>query len=245
MRALPPEPDGLPADDGWIHPLDAAALRAPIPNGGVRVIVLDSGAPPASATPDEVGQGLLSLIRGRNRPADAFVVATGGIGWARAIEQGLADGSHPIILITSAQARWTAAHLDPLLKAIDHRDHVIGQRPLPLVGRLRRWCATFPWRFLFAVPVRDVFSPCRLHRRVALEAIVLQSSTRLVDLEILAKATFLTQVIEEVDVPPLAAPPGRPIHSRPEGLAQTSHLYPRLRGRRTRITASERSAGRS
>src|SRR4051794_27497983 len=191
MRPAPAPPAPDPEDD-WIHPLDAAAKRDPIPCGGVRVVVMAAGGDP---DPDAIGQGLLDLLKARKRPADAFVVRPDRVGWARALEQGLSDGTHPIVLVTSATRPWTAAHLDPLLKAIDARDHVVGRRP---AGRAGRWLRTLPWRILFALPVDDPFSPCRMHRRSALERVVPQSSSRFLEVEILAKATFLTQVIEEV-----------------------------------------------
>ncbi len=202
MRAA--EGEGPPPDEDWVHPLDAHARRDPIPGGGVRVIVMATGEGPAS---DRVGEGLLELLVARGRPADAFVVRADLVGWGRALEQGLADGTHPIVLVTSAVEPWADAHLDPLLKAIDARDHVIGRRPAGRVGAVGRWLANGPWRVLFALPVADPFSPCRMHRRSALERVVLQSRSRFLDVEVLAKATFLTQVIEEVAVPSLAAPP--------------------------------------
>jgi hypothetical protein len=206
MRALADVAQEHPAEDDWIHPLDAAARREPLARGGVRVIVMATADTP---DPDAIGQGLLDLLARRKREADAFVVRADAVGWARALEQGLADGMHPIVLVTSAAAPWTAGHLDPLLSAIDARDHVVGRRPLSLGGRLRRWLATRPWRLLFALPVADVYSPCLMHRRSALEAIVPQSASRFLTVEILAKATFLTQVIEEVAVPALAAVPAK------------------------------------
>ena len=59
-------------------------------------------------------------------------------------------------------------------------------------------------RLIFAVPLDDVHSPCRLHRLPKLLAIPLQSSSSFLDIEILAKATFLGHLIDEVDVPPLS-----------------------------------------
>ncbi len=58
-------------------------------------------------------------------------------------------------------------------------------------------------RLVFAVPLRDVHSPCRLHRLDKLAAIPLQSASSFLDTEILAKATFLGHLIDEVAVPPL------------------------------------------
>ena len=198
MRAIaeaPPDPEG---GDDWVHPLDIAAKRDPLSGAGVRVIVMATADDP---DPDAIGQGLLDLLAQRKRQADAFVVRADVVGWSRALEQGLADGTHPIVLVASAHAPWTSAHLDPLLAAIDARDHVVGRRPLGLAGRLGRWLTTRPWRWLFALPVADVYSPFVAHRREALERIVPQSESRFLAVEILAKATFLTQVIEEVAVP--------------------------------------------
>ena len=58
-------------------------------------------------------------------------------------------------------------------------------------------------RLIFAVPLRDVHSPCRLHRLDKLAAIPLQSASSFLDTEILAKATFLGHLIDEVAIPPL------------------------------------------
>ncbi len=110
------------------------------------------------------------------------------------------------MIATSALAPWSAGHLDPLLKTIDARDHAIGCRPRSILGRVVRRCAALPYRLLFAVPVADLYSPLRIHRREALAKIPLQSASRLLDVEILAKATFLVQTIEEVDVPDLPSP---------------------------------------
>lgn len=74
------------------------------------------------------------------------------------------------------------------------------------MGRIRRWLGVLHYRILFAVPVADMFSPLRMHRREKLQAIPLQSASRLLDVEILAKATFLVQTIEEVAVPDLPSP---------------------------------------
>jgi hypothetical protein len=205
MKALPPL-EGPPPEDGddWIHPLDAAALRDPIPDGEVLVIVM---AGKDCHDPDAIGQGLLDLLKARKRKADAFIVRPDSVGWAKALEEGLEGGSQPIVLFTTAKERWTAAHLDPLLKAIDLRDHVVGRRPLGLLAGLVRWWKTLPWRGFFALSMDDPFSPCRIHRRAALEKLVPQSASRFLEVELLAKATFLTQVIEEVPVPPLASSP--------------------------------------
>ena len=53
-----------------------------------------------------------------------------------------------------------------------------------------------------------------------------QSASRFLDVEILAKATFLTQVIEEVDVPPLAIAAGLGDLGRLPGRPQVAGLRP-------------------
>ena len=48
---------------------------------------------------------------------------------AIALARGLAGAHLPLVLVTTAEEPWTEAHLVPLLKAIDHCDHVVGRRP--------------------------------------------------------------------------------------------------------------------
>ncbi len=192
----------------WVHPLDAMAKREPLSKAAVRVVVLAVEDPGRAET---IGDGLVRLLGQRGRKAAAVVVRPDVHGWNRAIEHGLLGGDEPIVILTTAIAPWTAGHLDPLLKAIDGRDHAIGRRPASSVGKVGRWLSTLPYRFLFAVPASDVYSPLRMHRREALARIPLQSASRLVDVEILAKATFLVQTIEEVDVPALPSTPVGPV----------------------------------
>src|SRR5262249_7089658 len=117
--------------------------------------------------------------------------------------RGLEGASLPLVLVTTAQESWTAAHLEPLLKAINHCDHVVGCRPARGWEWSRRRLAMLPRRLIFGVPLLDIHSPCRIHRREKLAAIPLQSTSSFLDVEIFAKATFLGHLIDEVDVPPL------------------------------------------
>ena len=94
-------------------------------------------------------------------------------------------------------------HLDPLLEAIDQADHVVGRRPAGRWENGHAVAGRLPRRLVFAVPLLDVHSPCRLHRLEKLTAIPLQSGSSFLDTEILAKATFLGHLLDEVDVPPL------------------------------------------
>jgi hypothetical protein len=197
----------MPEVDDWIHPLDAMAKREPIPRGAVRVIVLATGD---SSRAQAVAQGLLSIVRQRGRTGSLIVVQPADGGWNRAIERGLDGSDEPIVVICTATTVPSGGHLDPLLKAIDARDHVVGKRPASQLGRVVRWLKTWPYRVLFAVPVADVFSPIQAHRRVALEAIPLQSVSQFVQVETLAKATFFVHTIEEVEIPDLPSEPVGP-----------------------------------
>ena len=66
MRVLP-GPEGPPPEDDWIHPLDAAAKREPIPNGDVLVIVMAIGTSDlaANARTRRVAPKLLAGTRQR------------------------------------------------------------------------------------------------------------------------------------------------------------------------------------
>ena len=112
----------------------------------------------------------------------------------------------PLVLVTTAVEPWTGAHLDPLLEAIDRCDHV--DRPQAPLGRAARvfQLAGQP------APAADLRGPGP-RRPLAVPAPSRARSWRrsrfsrpssFLDVEILAKATFLGHLIDEVEVPPLA-----------------------------------------
>src|SRR5262249_10198314 len=146
---------------------------------------------------------LVDHLASIGRAAEPRIVAIEGESLGDALARGLAGAHLPLVLVTTAEEPWTPDHLKPLLEAIDHCDHVIGRRPVGGRERCLRWLASLPRRLVFAVPLRDIHSPCRLHRLEKLAAIPLQSSSSFLDLEILAKATFFGHLIDEVDVPAL------------------------------------------
>lgn len=194
--------------DDVFDPFEAHYHREPLPDAGVRVVAM-AGADPARA--EVIGQDLVDMLVRLGRPAEVVVERLHDGGRNRALERALADAAFPLVLVTSATEPWTEAHLKPLLAAIDECDHVVGRRSGAALSRLGRWLAAWPWRILFAVPVVDVHSPCRLHRREKLAAIPIQSASDFSDVEILAKATFFGHLIDEVKIPPLesARPTGR------------------------------------
>jgi hypothetical protein len=108
---------------------------------------------------------------------------------------------HELLLVSHATENWTGQHLDALLESIEQSDHAIGRRPIGLVGGLGRWAVSIPRRVWLAVAVVDFDSPCRLHRTSAIRPMALQSQGPSLSLEILAKATYLSQIVDEVPVP--------------------------------------------
>jgi hypothetical protein len=188
-----------------LHPLDAHAVREPVPKtAGIWAVVLTEDEAKAEA----VAERLRQLLGGRGRPLRIIIEPYKYESRADRLKRALEGADLPLVLVTTAMEPWTEAHLNPLLKAIDHADHVIGRRRRSFAGRVARWLACRPWAFLFAVPLKDVHSPCRLHRRAALEKLPPQSSSRFLDVELLAKASFFVQLVDEEDVPPLPDSPG-------------------------------------
>ncbi len=188
-------------------PYEAHFHREPMPGAGILVLAFDAGRPDRA---EGIAEDLVALIRGRKRPAEWRVLPTSAdAGLGPTIDAAVSEASAPLVLITTAIEPWLPGHLDPLLEAIDKCDHVVGRRPASVAGRLARRLDWLRWKTLFAVPLLDVHSPCRLHRREALAALPLQSESEFVDVEIPAKATFFGHLIAEVPVPPLETSPDR------------------------------------
>jgi hypothetical protein len=181
-------------------PFASHIRRDPLPGAGIRIILL-TDLPRADA--EAVIAPLIDHIQAIGRPVEQCILQLQGSGLDRLFRQGLNGASLPLVLVTTATEPWTIAHLEPLLKAIDHCDHVIGRRHAGDRERWSRWLKSLPRRLVFALPLLDVHSPCRLHRLEKLAAIPLQSASWFLDTEILAKATFLGHLIDEVEVPPL------------------------------------------
>ena len=181
-------------------PFSAHLKRDPLPGAGIRIVLLTRlPHDQARAVIAPLEEGIAEL----KRPVEQRIVDVTECGLAEGLRRGLEDAHLPLVLLTTAIEPWTTNHLAPLLKAIDQSDHVIGRRPRPARSggtTLRERLVT---RLIFALPLDDVHSPCRLHRLEKLAAIVLQSRSSFLDTEILAKATFLGHLIDEVRVPPL------------------------------------------
>lgn len=190
-------------DDAYIDPFEAHFLREPVAGTAVQVLVIDHDAPGRA---EVVGASIASLLSGLGHASEVTIepVAEGGL--ARSIERGLARSQAPLVIVTDATELWTSEHLTPLLDAINRCDHAVGRRRVGLARWIGRWISTCFYRWIFGVPLLDVHCPCRIHRREKLEAIPLQSGSSFVDIEVIAKATFLGHLLDEMRVPPLASP---------------------------------------
>ena len=186
----------------FFDPYEAHFHRDPLPGAAVRVVAIAEGD---AGRAQAVAQALVDLLARRGRAAESVVVEANATGWGRALERGLEGSSCPVAIVTSAIEPPSDAHLDPLLAAIDHCDHVVGRRRASLPAR--RACAGWrAWPGGSCSPSRCATSIRRsgLHRLEKLAAIPLQSISAFLDVEILAKATFFGQLIDEVDIPALA-----------------------------------------
>src|SRR5579883_2401047 len=146
--------------DEIIDPFEAHFHRDPLPDAGVRVVVIADGDLQKA---EHVAESLAALLAEKGRTAEKVVVPLEG-GWNRTWENALAGASLPLVLVTTAVEPWTAAHLDPLLTSINECDISLGCRRASLGVRIKRWLAMRPWRFIFALPLHDVHTPCRLFR---------------------------------------------------------------------------------
>jgi hypothetical protein len=175
--------------------------RDPLPNAGIRVIILTDLPAETAAV---VMESLADLITASGRPVERRIVPVNREhGTGQALKRGMLGAHLPLVLVTTASEPWTNAHLKPLLQAIEGCDHVIGCRPQSRHAAWTDPVGALARRLVFALPLRDVNSPCRLHRLDKLAVMPFQSVSSFLDVEILAKATFLGHLIDEVAVPPL------------------------------------------
>ena len=178
--------------------------REPMGIVGVGVVVLRNGPiDPETAT---AWHESLAWLRSEGRPVDVVARA---VDPARPrlgdlIEQATATLPHPIVAVVASDAPPTPAHWTPLLKALDQADHVVGGRAAAAWTSLTRRLWQGVRRLVLGVPIADVHSPIRLHRAERLREIPLQSFSSFVDVEILAKATFLGHLLDEPRIPALA-----------------------------------------
>lgn len=188
--------------DEYVDPFILHARRATVKGAAVLVVQFDAGDPDNAA---EIAAGLCTLLEKCGHEAEAQVVASRDpAGLGAVLEAAVTCAAQPLVLVSSAVAAWSMAHVEPLLKAIEAADHVVGRRPAGFPTNLLRRARALARGVLFANPVVDIHSPCRIHRREKIAAIPLQSESNYLDQELLAKATFLRHLIAEVPIPELA-----------------------------------------
>lgn len=188
-----------------LDPFEVHFHREPLQGAGVTLILLaDTTADPvATAGVFAPCVAWLQGEGGRSVQSQVVPVDRASPRLNALIEAALEAVDQPIVLICSAVEPIAPEYLKPLLESIDKADHVLGRRPTtPLRDGVRRLTSLFR-RLVFAVPILDVDSPCQLHRTEKLRAIPLQSGSSFVNVEILAKATFLGHLLDEVEIPAL------------------------------------------
>jgi hypothetical protein len=182
--------------EGWYDPFALAHHREPLGSrAGVDVLALgrESG---------KAGSELTKLLRGQGRPV---AVAARESAWISGSEfmAWLDGGRNPLVVVSRSRGPWRKEHLEPLLRAMDTTDHVVGRRRMGVWKGLGRWFVSWPVRLRFAIPARDLGSPCWLHRREAVGKLQLEAAGPGLGVEILAKATYLGQLVDEVEIPNL------------------------------------------
>lgn len=177
--------------------------REPMDAAGVAVVVLSNG--PADPEASTAWAESLDWLRADGRPIEVViqVVDPARPRVGDLIQQAIASRPHPIVAVVASAEPPSQAHWTPLLKALDQADHVVGGRPAGAAASIGRNLARIVRRLVFGVPVADVHSPLRLHRAERLKEIPLQSLSSFVDVEILAKATFLGHILDEAKIPEL------------------------------------------
>lgn len=193
-------PEPAPVDP--LDPFAAHFHREPLEGAGVALVLLaDAAEGPDESTLASCAQWLRE--QGRTVETRVVVVDRADPRLGDRLVEALAALDQPIVAIVSAAEPPSPAHLKPLLKAINQSDHAVGKRPAGPLAEVLRRLARIPRRLVFAAPILDVNSPCRLHRLEKLRAIPLQSGSSFVNTETLAKATFLGHLLDEVAIPPL------------------------------------------
>ena len=158
------------------------------------------------------------------------VVVEKSAGQGARLRQGIQAARLPLVLYLPAEPEWRPDLLQPLLERIDPVDLVSGcragrQAPAPLRGLgavyrtvvrvllgipLEPWPGWLGWRgylyqrcirILFGTRLSDVACPFKLFRRQALQRMPIQSAGSFVHTELMAKANFLSCLVDEAPLP--------------------------------------------
>jgi hypothetical protein len=119
-----------------------------------------------------------------------------------ALSRAIACCQTPIIAFVDPQVSLTRNDFSKLVHRLAPCDLVVGKRSNVVSGWLRRPLTTLLCRS-FGANVADPLSPFRMVRRSVVEGVVWQTAQPLLNLEMIAKLTYLTCLLDEV---PIAAP---------------------------------------
>lgn len=164
----------------------------------------DWAAPMPASRPDEIVLLLMkspsAALPARHKGARIRWLVVDCADSGSALRKGISACQHPLVLLSSARLDVTPIELREAVELIERADVVIGWRP----RRLLAWLAApIDWLIAqwFGVSVADPSSPLRLFRRNAVDGIVLETSGRLLDVELMAKMTYLSCLMDELAAP--------------------------------------------
>gem|GEM_PF-3988958 len=202
-----PEPNEAEAVelDAW----SARFAREPVGQVPIDLICLSEGASGVLAESSSAAD----VIRRKGRLGKIIKVSLkyGNRSWGEALTLAFDQVESPLFVISEAGAEWNRDILERLLKSVDHCDLVLGCRPCESVaGRMARRIASFARGVFWGAGVADPLTPYKLGRSDVFRKFPLQSASRFVEVELVAKANFLDALIDEIALP-VASPWNPPV----------------------------------
>ena len=193
------------AENQIVDPFMRKLWRQPLPaNTPVDILILKSAGESAK-TPE-----VIEVARKKGRLGRVIEIESlNGRDLGQILTGLITEIQSPAFIITEEESGWNRDILDRLLDGINKVDIVIGSR-VP-AGRRMKW-SQWLWATVRGVfwgaGVRDPHSPYRIFRTSIFRQFPLQSSSRFVDVEMIAKCNFLDGLIEENPFPVSDSWPG-------------------------------------
>lgn len=182
ISAIVTVPPGASALERVVGPLAQVLDKR---DRGFEILVIDETCKPLDV------EKLRPIVRLR-------VVESEKPGHGAALRAGLKEAANPLVFTFPATGEYDPADLVKLMENIDKADVICGQRQgLGWAARWRAWLVPYG---LFGVNFKDVRCPVRLYRRDIFKRIPIQSASGFAEVEILAKATFLERIFDEVPI---------------------------------------------
>lgn len=210
--------------DAW----SARFVREPIGQSQIDLICLSDGVSGPSAEASSAAE----IIRRKGRLGKLIPVNLPEEGRSRgeSLTSAFEQVCAPLFVISGTDAEWNRDILERLLKSVDHCDLVLGCRPCTsTAGRIARRFGSLARGVFWGAGVLDPLTPYKLGRSDVFRKIPLQSASRFVEVELVAKANFLDALIDEIALP--VAAPWIPPRYGPESRADRRGLFrhPRFR----------------